>query len=412
MKVSRRQLPDDPKRMAVEALRKDLTVRRLGTSHVIEITVNAPDPERAADITNEIVRAYLRDQEAANAQAAQANSGWLRDRMKGLGPNTRVITEAVPSSKRNGPPMLAILAASLAGGLFLGAAGAVARDHLDNRIRTITQASSSTGTECFGAIPKLPIRRRENQGAIVVSDEDCTRLIQTTDKKLSWTLDHPLSDASHALRRVRAACLEGHRKSLPNRSRTLQTLGVTSCLPGEGKTVAAVNLARLFATAGYRVLVIDGGVYNAKLSKLMAADAQFGLYSVLKKVSSLGDSVFLDVETDMHLLPLGADDPHAVDVIWSHAMEELLNSLAATYDWIIFDLPPLVSYPDVRAAARIIDAFVMVIEWGKTPASSIQSALSESGLTKDKLIGVLLNKVKKMDELGRDSVASSETVHA
>jgi polysaccharide biosynthesis transport protein len=407
--ISSRQLPDDPKRSAVEALRKDLTVKRLGTSHVIEVTVNAPDPERASTLTNEIVKAYLRDQEAANAQAAQANSGWLRDRMKGLGPNTRVITEAVPSSRRNGPAILTILAASLLGGLFLGAVAAVGRDNFDKRILTSAQATFLTGSECFGSIPKLPVRRRKT--AQKESVEDGTGLIASSDRQLSWTIDHPLSDAAHTLRRVRAASLEGHRKSLPSRSRTVQTMGVISSLPREGKTVVTANLGRLFSSAGYRVLVIDGVVYNAELSKLLAPNAELGLYSVLKKARSLAESVYLDIETDLRFLPLGTGDPNAVDLIWSQAMEELLDSAAASYDWVIFDLPPLLPFPDVRAAARLLDHFVLVAEWAKTPTAAIDRALAESGLPKEKLLGVILNKVKKMDNLGQESVATSAVLH-
>ena len=48
---------------------------------------------------------------------------------------------------------------------------------------------------------------------------------------------------------------------------------------------------------------------------------------------------------------------------------------------------------DVRAAADMVDAFVFVVEWGKTPRSLVRSTLEVETEVMDKCVGVILNKV-------------------
>lgn len=63
----------------VDSLRKNLTVRPLGQSHVIEIGIEAPDPDTAATVANALVDTYLTARARADEQsAAQATQGLRR----------------------------------------------------------------------------------------------------------------------------------------------------------------------------------------------------------------------------------------------------------------------------------------------------------------------------------------------
>jgi succinoglycan biosynthesis transport protein ExoP len=61
-----------------------LTVKRLGLTYVIEIGFRSRNPERAAQIANAIVDAYLVDQLEAKYQATRRASTWLQERLREL----------------------------------------------------------------------------------------------------------------------------------------------------------------------------------------------------------------------------------------------------------------------------------------------------------------------------------------
>jgi Mrp family chromosome partitioning ATPase len=47
---------------------------------------------------------------------------------------------------------------------------------------------------------------------------------------------------------------------------------------------------------------------------------------------------------------------------------------------------------DVKAAAHLFDAFVLVVEWGSTPTDEILRAISASPILSERLLGTVLNK--------------------
>ncbi|HKJ62544.1 MAG TPA: GNVR domain-containing protein, partial [Hyphomicrobiales bacterium] len=70
---------------AVEVLRDTLDVRRLGLSYVINLSVTATNPEKAARLANAMAESYEREQIIARTRAARASSEWLETRIYTLG---------------------------------------------------------------------------------------------------------------------------------------------------------------------------------------------------------------------------------------------------------------------------------------------------------------------------------------
>jgi succinoglycan biosynthesis transport protein ExoP len=70
-----------------------------------------------------------------------------------------------------------------------------------------------------------------------------------------------------------------------------------------------------------------------------------------------------------------------------------LHSPRGRYDFVILDLPPLGPVVDARAMAPMIDAFLLVIDWGRTKIDVVTEALQSSEGIRDRLLGAVLNKV-------------------
>ena len=82
-------------------------------------------------------------------------------------------------------------------------------------------------------------------------------------------------------------------------------------------------------------------------------------------------------------------------------------SLRLKYDYILVDLAPLIPIVDARAAAPLMDYYILVIKWGATKAGMVQHVLKEARNVHQNIIGAVLNKVE-MATIGKYETQSPE----
>src|SRR5258708_29686304 len=83
------------------------------------------------------------------------------------------------------------------------------------------------------------------------------------------------SPLAEAYRHLRTSVL------LSSAGRAPKTLVVTSCVPAEGKTTTAINLAVTLAQTGARVLVIDGDMRRPSVHASFGVENKSGLSNIL-----------------------------------------------------------------------------------------------------------------------------------
>ena len=71
-------------RRAINSFKSRLEINRIGLSYVIDISFQAYDSEKAAQVANAVADAYIVDQLEAKYQATRRASAWLQDRIKEL----------------------------------------------------------------------------------------------------------------------------------------------------------------------------------------------------------------------------------------------------------------------------------------------------------------------------------------
>jgi Mrp family chromosome partitioning ATPase len=340
---------------AVALLRSNTTAKRVGASVIISVHGKALTAQDAARLADELAGAFVQEQNETSAVVA--TSAALRERIKVLGPTARIISEAVPPNSKDGPPgSVALLLAALFGSA-LGAGAGLTLTLFDRRVRSAEQLVALTSVECFGYVPQKELK----QGS---------RLWR------NGPLDLPSILACSVLRRARSAVLE---KS----TRTPHILGVTSCRGGEGRTTLAANWARFIARDGSRVLFVDATLH-------IAGEAQ-GLHELLRGEVALGGVVQPEISPNVDFLPKGKALSN-LDMLWGNLVQAIGAERECPYEWIILDLPPLVTTPDVRSAGQIIDDLLVVVEWGHTSESQIEQALRALGPVRDRVSGTLINK--------------------
>ena len=201
----------------------------------------------------------------------------------------------------------------------------------------------------------------------------------------------PWSRFAELIRALKLAVdLDGPRNST-------QIIGFTSSVPGEGKSTIAAALAGHVAQVGRRAILIDCDLRNPALSRSFARQAKCttGITEVLSGARSLDEAIWKDPTTDLAFLPAGnmSKVRNTSEIIQSDSMKRLFDLLRERYDYVIVDLSPLIPVVDARATTRLCDAYVLLTEWGQTNIDVTRQALQEARQIREKLLGIVLNKV-------------------
>jgi polysaccharide biosynthesis transport protein len=226
----------------------------------------------------------------------------------------------------------------------------------------------------------------------VSADREISRIVRS-DRRILWAaVDAPSSYYADAIRSIKMTVDLDSKASTP---RTTKVIGLTSCLPGEGKTTLATGVATLMAQSGARVLLIDGDIRNPSLTRALAPNASVGLLDVIAGRASFAEAIWNDPATNMTFLPMVVNSRLAnpADLLTSDAAQALLGTLRIRYDYVIVDLAPLVSAVDIQATSRLIESYILVINWGATKPDMVRYSLRNVPGVQENIIGAVLNKV-------------------
>ncbi len=171
-------------------------------------------------------------------------------------------------------------------------------------------------------------------------------------------------------------------------------ISIASSLPSEGKTFTALNLGMSIASEmDATVLLIDGDVIKASLTKLIGADSNRGLIDLLEDAECKVNDVILDTQNPkLKIIPAGTRSAQSTELLASQAMERLLAELAERYRdrIILFDSPPILATSEASVLNHLMGQVLLVVEAGGTPVDAVKDAISR--LDTDKAVGLVLNK--------------------
>jgi capsular exopolysaccharide synthesis family protein len=320
----------------------------------------------------------------------------------------RVVSTASPPLEKSEPKALIALGVASILGLVGGFGAAFAREYLDRTFRSSKQVEREVGIECLGLLPaiaparwRLPKWRRD-----VASGE---RIISASMERHRFVVGEPLSRFAETIRDVMVAA------DTADLHRSNKVIGITSARPHEGKSLLAANLSEMIALSGCNVLLIDCELRNGGLTGQFAPKAKGGLLEVVAGRAAVNDFIWRDPITNLHFLPAvksaGGLDQNTKEQLSPAALfqrtrltpmglKALLESVQDSYDYLILDLPPLAPVADVKAISHLIDAFILVIEFGRTSQQAVIDALNAAPTVCEKLLGAVLNKAAP-DELRR-----------
>ncbi|MDR6666633.1 polysaccharide biosynthesis tyrosine autokinase [Rhizobium sp. 1399] len=356
-----------------KSLQDSVTQASSVTAAAGETQVQLRELERTADTYRNLYQTFL----ARFQEATQQQSFPITD--------ARIITRAQVPTAPSAPKKPLILALAMALGAAFGGAIGAFREYRDRFFRTGEQVRDVLSLEYIGHVPAIDAKEAGSGN----KDPESVRGLQNGNGITNYVVNHPLSAFAETMRSAKIAV------DMENTSTRCKVIGVISCLPGEGKSTIAVNLAQLLAMQGSRTLLIDADLRNPGATRAIGRHAEQGILEVLLEGRPLKDVLLLDNKTKLAFLPAVVKRrvPHSSDLLSSSIMVNMLDELKAHFDYIVLDLPPLGPVVDARAISPMLDASLAVIEWGRTSRRVVRTTFAVQPEVMQKCIGVVLNKV-------------------
>lgn len=220
-----------------------------------------------------------------------------------------------------------------------------------------------------------------------------TKSIRLNTTHLESSRLHTLLDHALAVDRYNVLCTQILQET---RDSGRNTIMVTSCIEGEGKTVTAINLATSIARKSqHTVLLVDADLRNPKVRSYLGFHADKGLFHYLEENVPISQLLVNPGIPKLVVLSAGKPLLRSTEILGSPKMEALVREMKTRYPerYVIFDCPPLLSVPDSMVFSSYVDGVVLVVEAGRTSTEQIRRSVD---LLKDRpLLGTVLNKSRE-----------------
>jgi capsular exopolysaccharide synthesis family protein len=317
--------------------------------------------------------------------------------------NITVVDAASAPAKPAKPNVLLYLAASLAGGLFIGSCAALLRDTMDNKIQSLPDLEAYLGETPLGILPF----HKENRKALppassssgLPSLSGVPALLSAAPSAGFAAISQPSSPYTESLRALRTSLMLSRGGAPP------KVLLVTSSVSGEGKSMLSLNLAALLAQQlqGKRVLLVDGDLRRPVLHRRLNISGEKGLSTVLTSPNiaeaALNTALPVDGVPGLDILPAGPIAPYPAELLSSEQMREALRIWRENYEFILIDGAPVLPVTDSVILSSMADLALVVARFKMTERQSLERSCrllqQQSGQQK---VGVVLNAVERTSD--------------
>ena len=175
-----------------------------------------------------------------------------------------------------------------------------------------------------------------------------------------------------------------------------RVIGITSALPGEGKSITSINLSYVFAESGKKVLLIDADMRLPNIARQLDLKSAPGLSNVLAGLCEasevIQDSAVLDT---FKVMTAGDIPPNPSELLGSEKMVSLLKAVSGDYDFIVIDLPPVNIVSDALTILNIVDGIIAVVRQNYASRIALKRCMRQLSLNKEKFLGFVMVDAKE-----------------
>jgi capsular exopolysaccharide synthesis family protein len=302
--------------------------------------------------------------------------------------NIHIIEPGRPSDTPASPNVPWILGMASLVGLGLSVCFALLMDFWDTSVSTLEEAEQIGSLPALGSVPTIKSpkphillgsgneKKEENPTSALGPRRSASR--PANNNGLSW-------EAAEAVRNVCASILLSRSDQPP------RIILVTSATPDEGKTTMVNYLGQAFADSGNKTLLIESDLRKPALAQALGIGSEGGLSLFLSGHLSPSPTIHKTQYPNLFAIPAGPKAPNPLALLNSEKLNQFLNEISVSYQFVILDAPPVLAVADARILCSKVDGVVLVARAGRTPKNLIKRAwalLENSGAN---ILGMVLN---------------------
>jgi polysaccharide biosynthesis transport protein len=297
--------------------------------------------------------------------------------------HARVVERASPPITPVKPNKLNIVMIAFLVSAIVGVGLAIARDILDNTLKSPDDVVERLGTPLLGVLPNIKVSKGHSGPYL-------------------GYLEDTKSAFAESIRSVRTGLM------LSGLEKPHKVTVVTSTNPGEGKSTVAINLAAALAQME-KVLLIDADLRRPSVATAFRFPSGTpGLSNILALNEALEDCI-QNTEAGFDVLPAGILPPNPQEMLSTQQFRKLIKLLGMQYDRILIDSAPINAVSDSLILATLADSLVYVAKADETPLKLVLKNINQIKHSNLPLTGVVLNRLdtRKQRAYGRGGYYST-----
>jgi capsular exopolysaccharide synthesis family protein len=275
-------------------------------------------------------------------------------------------------------------------GLMLGSFVAFCVEYANDSIRMVEEAEQRIGLPLLGTIPMVSAHGGKRRGGglpLVVSRQERGGIATESFRSLRTNLQF--------------LEVEGRRR---------KTLAITSPQAGDGKSTVAANLALCLEAIGQKTLLVDADLRRPGLFRAFGLAQKPGLAEVLCEEVPWTQAVHT-VGTALHLLTCGEPSLSPAEVLASGRLPGLIKEWEAAYDYVLFDVPPVIPITDPVIVAALCQGIILVVRANVTSTTVVKRVQTLLEPARVPIVGMVLNGLKSTWGYGYSSYHAAAAVN-
>ena len=173
---------------------------------------------------------------------------------------------------------------------------------------------------------------------------------------------------------------------------------IASAVASEGKSTCSINLSKILAQAGKKVLLIDADMRRPRIAQYLAIEKQEGLSEYLAGISEHAE-IIKNTDLGFDLIVSGNVSSSSAELLATPRISTLLEECSKSYDYIMIDTPPVNVVTDATVLADKIDGYLLAVRAGFSNVNDIKQMVLSLEQVEAKILGIILEDVDPKTEL-------------
>lgn len=278
--------------------------------------------------------------------------------------NVSIVDAAKVPTSASSPNLLLNLLLALVIGAGAAVLAVIAIEQMDDTLKSLDEVETSLHLVPLGILP----------------------LIKAPDT-IANALNDKRSSFAEAVRSIRTAI------QFSDESGTPRTVSVTSARPGDGKSTAALAIARSFAELGMKTVIVDADMRKPTLHATLNIPNEGGLSTILMGEAEWHTHLSTTSTPNLYAITSGPYPGNPAELLGGETFQQLLAVLSEEFDFVCIDSPPVIGLADAPLIGSVVQNFILVAGAARTSKRAIRGVVRRMGQANAQPLGVVLNWV-------------------